>query len=114
MAWFKVDDNFAFHPKVLNAGNAAAGLWVRAGTWSMQTLSDGFIPSSIALRLGTKREAARLVQAGLWDECEGGYVFHQWSERQPTSAQVKADRASGAARLKRWREAKRDESEEKP
>ena len=33
-AWFKVDDNLALHPKVLGAGNAAMGMWVRAGSWS--------------------------------------------------------------------------------
>jgi len=43
MPWFKVDDTLAFHAKVVAAGNAAMGLWVRAGAHSMQQLTDGFI-----------------------------------------------------------------------
>ena len=41
MTWFRVDDTLAMHPKVYAAGNAAMGLWVRAGAWSMQQLTDG-------------------------------------------------------------------------
>ena len=78
MPWFKVDDGFAVHPKALKAGNAACGLWVRAGSWSMQQLTDGFIPDHVLPTLGTKAEAKRLVDAGLWERAVTGYVFHEW------------------------------------
>lgn len=32
MPWFRVDDDFALHPKAIAAGNAALGLWVRPST----------------------------------------------------------------------------------
>jgi len=105
--WFKVDDTLAFHTKTLAAGNAAMGLWVRAGAWSMQTLTDGFVPAALARQLGTAREAQRLVDAGLWDVYKGGFRFHEWGERQPTAddvrraAEIKGT-AGGLGNHKRW------------
>lgn len=72
MPWFKVDDGLPDHPKVLLAGNAAMGLWVRAGAWSMKHLTDGFIPEAFVRLLGTAKEARALVTAGLWVKVEGG------------------------------------------
>ena len=104
MPWFKVDDTLALHHKTVAAGNAAMGLWVRAGAWSMQTLSDGFIPDLIADQLGTTAQAKRLVSAGLWDRLPTGYAFHEWEHRQPTKAQVHADRKATADRQRQSRE----------
>ena len=56
MPWFRVDDTFSHHAKVMAAGNAAIGLWVRAGAWSMQQLTDGFIPTHVAKQLGSRAE----------------------------------------------------------
>lgn len=109
MPWFKVDDTLAFHHKSVAAGNAAMGLWVRAGAWSMQTLSDGFIPDVIAVQLGTSAQAKRLVAVGLWDRARNGYLFHEWAERQPTKVQVHADRAATAERQRKARERRKTE-----
>ena len=111
MPWFKVDDTLAFHGKTVAAGNAAMGLWVRAGAWSMQTLSDGFIPLHIARQLGTRGEAQRLVDCDLWSAKDDGYVFHEWDQRQPSRAKVRADREANAERLRKWREDKKKEGE---
>lgn len=105
MPWFKVDDNLALHAKVLAAGNGAMGLWVRAGAWSMQQLTDGFVPNAIASTLGSKPEARRLVDAGLWDQKDDGYQFHEWEQRQPSRVQVHADREAAAERQRKAREA---------
>lgn len=92
MAWFRVDDALSDHPKVLAAGNAAMGLWVRAGAWSMKHLTDGFIPETVAALLGTPREVRALVASGLWVSAEGGYRFHAWDGRQPTKEEVEERR----------------------
>lgn len=115
MTWFKVDDTLALHAKVVAAGNAAMGLWVRAGSWSAQQLSEGFVPDHIAKMLGSRAEIQRLVDAHLWTREEGGYQFWQWADdgRQPTKQQVEADRAANRARQKRARDrarSRRDES----
>lgn len=91
MPWFKVDDKLAVHPKVMQAGNEALGLWVRAGSWSAAHLTDGSIPSEILPVFGANRtQAARLVKAGLWSEIDGGYQFHDWGTYQPSAEDVKA------------------------
>ena len=111
MPWFKVDDTLSFHAKTIAAGNAAMGLWVRAGAWSMQTLSDGFIPAHVARQMGTRGEARRLVEAGLWDEKDDGYIFHEWNQRQPSRAKVQSDREANAERLRKWREEQKKKGE---
>jgi hypothetical protein len=114
VTWFKVDDTLALHAKVVAAGNAAMGLWVRAGSWSAQQLSEGFVPDHIAKMLGSRAEIQRLVEARLWTREDGGYQFWQWADdgRQPSRQQVEADRAANRARQKRARErakSRRDE-----
>lgn len=90
MPWFRVNDNLAFHAKALAAGNAAMGLWVRAGSWSTQQLTDGHVPEQVARQLGKKAEADLLVAAGLWSiRDDGGYDFHEWMGRQPSALDVK-------------------------
>lgn len=107
MPWFRVDDTFSHHAKVMAAGNAAIGLWVRAGAWSMQQLSDGFVPNHVARQLGTNTEARRLVDVGLWFEKDDGYEFHEWDQRQPSRIQVEADRAASRERQRKARDAAR-------
>jgi len=107
--WFKVDDTLAFHHKTVAAGNAAMGLWVRAGSWSMQTLSDGFIPDGNVALLGTDGQARKLVEVGLWDRLPSGYAFHEWEQRQPTKEQVHTERAATAERQRRAREKRKQE-----
>ena len=100
MPWFKVDDKLHDHRKARSAGPAAMGLWVLAGSWSADNLTDGFIPASLLPRWGRQREASRLVDVGLWhaDEQDGekGWRFHEWAERQPTRAQKLAEREAKA------------------
>lgn len=104
MTWFKVDDSLAFHRKTVAAGNPAMGLWVRAGSWSAQQLTDGFVPIDLARRLGTQGQAERLISAGFWLPSADGYDFHEWNGRNPSREQVQARRDAGAERLRKWRE----------
>jgi len=102
MVWFHVDDNLAFHPKAIAAGNEAMGLWVRAGAWATANLTDGFVPRDIVSKLARKRVADKLVSAGLWAEITSelgsmsrqcsGYQFHDWDHKQFTKAEVEGRR----------------------
>lgn len=104
--WFKVDDAFWSHPKVIHAGNAAIGLWLRCGSYSAQHLTDGFIPLSFAKSLGSAGLAHRLVDAGLWTVSDEpcGYLMHDWADYQPTRATWELRRSSNAERQRVWRE----------
>lgn len=93
MPWFKVDDRLAHHPKVMEAGNAAMGLWVRAGSWSAAHLTDGFVPKTLLVTLDGKRaQADALVKAGLWVAEPDGYRFRDWFDYQPSAQDVKLGR----------------------
>lgn len=102
MTWFKVDDNLAFHRKAVAAGNAAMGLWVRAGSLCSHQLSDGYIDADTARSLGTRAQIAALVRVKLWVEVPGGYQFHEWdtdgdgTKRNPTKAEVEDRRRKRA------------------
>ena len=86
--WFKVDGGLAFHPKIMQAGNEAMGLWVRAGAWSCEQLTDGFIPKEIANAMANgMANAMALVMANLWQEVDGGFQFKDWDEFQPSGAE---------------------------
>lgn len=96
MGWFKVDDQLAFHAKTVMVGNSAMGLWVRAGSWSSAHLTDGFIPAhmanAMANAMAKPSDTESLVESGLWDEVDGGYQFHDWSEFQPSGEEEKQKR----------------------
>jgi len=109
MAWFKIDDTFAMHPKAV-AASASLTLWVRAGAWSAQQLTDGFIPEHMVSALGGKpSDAKRLVDADLWEIKDGGYLFHDWLDYQPSRAKVAEHREAQAEKLRRWREARKEQ-----
>lgn len=113
MTWFKVDDALAFHQKALIAGNPAMGLWVRAGSWCGQQLSDGFVPSQIAGMLGTTEQIEALVFAGLWIGTDGGFLFHEWEQHQPTRAEVEERRVKDRERKAEWRASKASQRDTK-
>jgi hypothetical protein len=100
MTWFKVDDGLHSHKKVVRAGVAAMGLWVIAGSWCADNLTDGFIPDYMAARLDPDyaEHAARLVAAGFWtdDEEDGdkGWRFRGWTVYQPSREEAIAERDS--------------------
>jgi hypothetical protein len=84
MTWFKVDDGFWAHPKCVAAPPAALALWVRAGSWSASQLTDGAVPRVVLGMLGGKtRDAAALVDVGLWEETDAGWRFHGWDATNP-------------------------------
>lgn len=94
MVWFKIDDGFWSHPKVLELSDAAVALWTRAGSYCAGHLTDGEVKRSTLRVLGADHDAAvELVMAGLWDETPAGWTFHDWAEYQPTREQVLAQRA---------------------
>jgi hypothetical protein len=105
MPWFKVDDSFHGHPKVLATEPAALGLWVIAGAWSSAHLTDGFVPTHALTRLlpGSDEFARALVTAGLWRRAKGGYQFHDWSEYQPSKDDVDAERKAARERMRKLR-----------
>ena len=119
MPWFKVDDGFYDHPKVLELDMAARGLWVMAGAYCARHLTDGVITGrQIKVIGGTQKQAEKLVAAGLWSADDAPpsarrYVFNDWREFQPTRDDVLSKRREDAERKRLARGAKRDKQQER-
>lgn len=98
MPWFKIDDGFWSHPKVLELSPDAVALWVRAGSYCAGHLTDGEVKPSILRLMGaTDDAAAELVESGLWDFEDGSWWFHDWAEYQPSASATKEKRAELSA-----------------
>ena len=103
MTWFKVDDKLAGHDKARRAGLKAMGLWCMAGAQAAGYLTNGYVSRSFVEGLRGLREAEILVDVGLWHPAEGGWVFHEWEQSNPTRAQVEARREADRKRKNAWR-----------
>lgn len=113
MPWFKVDDGMHSHPKPRRAGLAAVGLWSVAGSWSSQHAQEGFVPDwFVASWPQGRRNAERLVEAGLWmpgdREGETGWWFHDWHDFQPSKAEIERDREANRQRQRKFREKRQE------
>lgn len=118
MSWFKVDDRLAFNTKVVAAGNAAMGLWVRAGSWCASQGKGGFVPLIMAnaMRMPCDSECDgqcdygcdidALLQVGLWHDVPGGFAFHDWTDYQPSAEEEAAKRQKRSDAGKRGAEAR--------
>ncbi|WP_431881799.1 hypothetical protein [Micromonospora chalcea] len=117
MTWFKVDDGLHKHRKRIRVGIdadgiSAMGLWVIAGSWCADELTDGFVPDDVLAYLVPgprgRRLAARLQRGGLWrrEQRDGvdGWQFHDWLDKNPSREQILAERAAAAARQQRARD----------
>lgn len=110
MTWFRVDDGFESHPKVLaldpKRADAALALWVKAGSWAGRQLTDGFVPASYVLRLRKQAAADELVRVKLWDKADDGFQFHNWKKHNPSRAEVQVRREKEAEKKRKMRSGK--------
>jgi hypothetical protein len=117
MPFFPVDDDAAFHAKMRAAGNAAVGLWVRAGAYCMKEATGGVLQRHELEGLGKASEVRKLVEVVLWhahghdcDRCpqppKGGWVFHDWLDWGPlkSAEQIKDRREADRERQRRKRD----------
>lgn len=109
MPWFKVDDGFHGHPKVVELSLEAVGAWTLAGSWCASYLTDGEIGLRSLQRLGGgKEQAVELVEAGLWLEpAPGTYQFKDWEDYQPLKESVEAEREAARDRMQKVRAKKK-------
>lgn len=125
MAWVKLDDQFARHPKVLRAGPLASWLHVCALTYCAQYATDGFVPhvavNGLADFSGIKMPpfkghrgrtvntpegldfVGELIDAGMWEEVEDGYRLHDYLDYNPSREQVEKERVEARARMNKVR-----------
>jgi hypothetical protein len=102
MPWVRIDEHFADHPKVVQAGPLAMALHVAALCYCNRFLTDGFIPEAKArtlIELGPETDEIikRLVTASLWDQADGGYRVHDYLDYQPSKQKVIEERSKKRA-----------------
>lgn len=108
MTWFKVDDQLWGHPKWLACSPPARALWITAGSWCAAQLTDGLVPRHVLpVLVGRPRDAAELVENRLWTVVPEGWRFHDWSDFQPSKAQVEKERADARERMKNLRQGRK-------
>ena len=103
MPYFQVDVKFPDHPKAVGLSDGAIVLWVRAGCYAVEHLTDGFLPGAAVARWARPKIVAEVVDAGLWEPCGSGYAIHGWEERgYPTRESVAAARAAAESQRAEW------------
>ena len=112
MPWARVDDQWWMHHKVLPLPMQARGLWVTAlsycGTSRSPDISDAWVRMVCGLDNDADQLAKMLVDAGLWDETDGGWQVHDWDQYQAKSTSEKraeAGKVGGLTRALRAAEA---------
>jgi hypothetical protein len=102
--WAKLDDALLDHRKLLEAGRAfgrdgrakALGFYAAGLLYANKHLTDGYLSRAVVeeLRFFEKpiKAATVMVQVGLWDELEGGFLIHDYRDYNPTAEDVKAER----------------------
>jgi hypothetical protein len=101
---YSLDDTWDNCGPVARAGNAAFGVYCRCGIWVARNLTDGFVPGEIVAGYGSPELARKLVDVGLWEAVDGGYVAVDYLTRNPTAEKVRARQKADADRKAKWRE----------
>ncbi len=89
------------------------GLWTVAGSYSMAYKEDGFVPLWFVKGFPRGEQyAASLVKANLWDAAEKrgqqGWQFKDWTDYQPTSEEIEAERVKARERQRERRKRLRE------
>lgn len=116
---FSIDDGWDNCGPVARAGNAAFGVYCRSGAWVARNISNGSItepvvPTEVAVAYGSPELARKLVDVGLWEAVDGGWLLPHYLERNQSAEQVQARRKADADRKAKWRDAqaRKDETRE--
>lgn len=82
MSWIKLDDRFADHPKIVEAGPEAAWLFICGLCYCARYLTDGLIPKAQVRKLAdiedVKQSVTKLLSTCLWENAEDSYRVHDY------------------------------------
>jgi hypothetical protein len=98
---------FADDPRILEAGNEAAGVLARCASWSARHLTDGRITAAAAKLIATPQTFDRLIGVGLLDRDGDGYRIVDDADDVLLHVRTKADVLK---ERKKWADKKRHSS----
>ena len=97
MAWLRIDDGFASHPKIAAISDRELRVWLRVLCYCAKTRDPTVDDTTIREVPGlTKRLVSRYENAGLLDAGDNGHEVHDWLVYLPKDA-------TNAERQARWR-----------
>lgn len=100
MAWLRIDDGFAQHPKLEGWSTAQKWALVELFCYCARHKTEGHVPSDLSLlpRGVTAKVLALAEDSGLLDRDEyGGLVVHDWGTYNPSDV-------TAAERMRKMRE----------
>ena len=108
MNWGKIYGDLYDNEKIVEAGDAATGMWARGLSYAIRHETDGRVPKSLLKYFAGNnwgREVKTLVAQGLWVPTKdgSGWQFLNWDRWQKTHEQAINDRAGNAASQQRRR-----------
>lgn len=106
LPWVRTDSNLYSSDKLLllhtkRDGYRAALVYVYSICYSGGHSTDGYIASHVVHAIqGTDKTTELLTECGLWTVAEGGWMIHNYDQRQElsTTTKIKQDRRSSAGR----------------
>jgi hypothetical protein len=103
--WTKLDDGFWANPKILQAGDEAAGIFARMLSYCGR-YSDGEVPDDAAniITAGNLTILERLAEVDLIKRRKTGWLIPSYSEHNLSRAEWDEKRRKNAERKKRWQE----------
>lgn len=113
MSWVKLDDGFFRNRKARLAGKDGRALFLASCCYSAAALTDGHISAADLPVICADAEvrpavAKKLVDVGLWDVVDDGWLIHDYLELNPSKDTVKASRQAAAERQSRFRSRRRN------
>lgn len=82
MSWIKLDDRMPDHRKVVGLSDRAFRAHIEALCYAAGNLTDGAVPAAVARAKRWTRSAGELVDAGLWEPHDSGWLIHDYLEHQ--------------------------------
>ena len=105
MAWLKIDDGFAEHPKIEALSDRELRIHVAAMCMSARNLTDGKVSPRDARALlgrhrGRMKHINRLVEVGVWAQTQDGWEINDYLHYNPTADSVREERRKAAQRMR--------------
>lgn len=91
--YVQIEDDMPWNAKIRMVSPAARWAYVASICYCGHNLTDGFVAAqALSLVDGTRKTAAELVEAGLWEKADGGFVVHDYLKHNRSRAKVDAIR----------------------
>jgi len=90
--YVKLEVDYPDNPRMIAAGEKAELLYIRALCLAKRTLSDGVIDARQIPRFGLagwKARADKLVEVGLWEATEQGFLIIGWADRHAAAEEIR-------------------------